>query len=123
MLLDPDPYFPNQYGSGSRTTHQIKADSDPGQTLRHKKLSFSMKNVQVLQVGNRSKNIPYEGTKSFLTGRKPGYFGEFPCKLDPDPHFPNTDPDPGPCKKINADPDPIYYRGRITSMLGMVQDM
>jgi hypothetical protein len=58
---------------------QIQADPDPD--LSHKKLNVHMKNI--FEVGKRSKTYgTYEGTKTFLKGRKSGLFsnlGQFPC--------------------------------------------
>ncbi len=64
-------------------------DLDPGQTLRHKKLNFYMKNI--LKVGNKYKNILtiFKGTKD----REPG-FGQLPCSWTRI-RLPNTDPDSG----------------------------
>ncbi len=64
--------------------------------IRHKKLNFYMRNI--LQVGNRSTNIPTKVQKPFFKAEKPCLFfnfGQFPCswiRL----RVPNTDPDPQP---------------------------
>jgi hypothetical protein len=53
----------------------------------------------ILEVGIRSKNIPYEGTEAFSKGKKLGLFDnfdQFPCSwIRIRIRIPNTDPDPG----------------------------
>ncbi len=78
---DPNPAF------------YLNADSDPGSQINKDSCGFgpgSWSDFKVtksliynlLKVGNRSKNITYEGSKAFSNGRKPGFFVNFcllPC--------------------------------------------
>jgi hypothetical protein len=70
---DPDP--------GSQTN--ANPDPDPGQTLQSQK-------VESRYIGNKAKKI-YEGTKTFLKGRKPGQSQCSWIRI----RITNTYPDPG----------------------------
>ncbi len=57
LIPDPDSAFYPRCGSGSEVAKPIwiyaDPDSDPAQTLRHKKSNFYLKNVRDVYVGTR----------------------------------------------------------------------
>jgi hypothetical protein len=78
----------------------MRSRSGCRQSFKKQKVELSMKII--LEVDIRFKNIPYEGTKAFSKGKKPGLFvnfGQFPCSwiririrityTDPDAGQPN----------------------------------
>jgi hypothetical protein len=87
---DPDPaYYHNADSDPDAGSQPNAIQITHRQSFKKQKVEFSMKII--LEVAIRSKNIPYEGTKAFLKGKKPGLFVNWSTSmlLDsyPDPHY------------------------------------